>query len=62
MRAEQCAFFKYTIQFTGINSHFDTFVTPPEAAIVPTRLDVADSDCVKEQRCSDIPNVKCVTL
>ena len=33
MTAEQCAFFKYTIQFTGINSHFDTFVTfPPTAA------------------------------
>ena len=33
MRAEQCAFFKYTIQFTGINSHFDTFVTfPPKVA------------------------------
>ena len=33
MRAEKCAFFKYTIQVTGINSHFDTFVTfPPTAA------------------------------
>ena len=33
MRAEQCAFFKYTLQFTGTNSHFDTFVTfPPTVA------------------------------
>ena len=30
MRAEKCAFFKYTIKVTGINSHFDTF--PPRAA------------------------------
>ena len=43
MSAEQCAFFKYTIQFTGTNSHFDTFVTfPPTAAskkLLHSRLD-----------------------
>ena len=32
------------------------------STIVSTSLDVADSDCVKEQRCNDIPNVKCATL